>query len=186
MATRIEHMMTVADLDAMPHDENRYELIEGELFVSRAPGLTHQRIFGNLFGRFLFFLEMTPIGEIIATPGVIFSEYSAVIPDIIYISNERRAEIASGEWVVAAPDLVIEILSPGRENKRRDRVAKRRLCAKYGVKEYWVVDGENRVIKVYRLREGSLDLVERPIERDEIRSSVLPGFSCPVASIFKL
>src|SRR5262245_37888387 len=119
MATHIEPLLTVDDLDLLPEDGNRYELIEGELFMSRAPGLTHQRVFGNLFGNFLMYLNRNPIGEVIATPGVIFSRYNAVIPDMIFFSNERRDEIASTERVEGAPDLVIEIVSPGAENQQR-------------------------------------------------------------------
>ena len=91
MAAKLEPILTIADLDATPDDGNRYELIEGELYVSRAPGLKHQRISGNIFEAFRIYLRSNHIGEALATPGVIFSEYSGVIPDLIYISNERRA-----------------------------------------------------------------------------------------------
>ena len=123
MATRIEPLMTIADLDAMPDDEYRYEIIEGELFVSRSPSLTHQTVSGNLFRSIDTYLIDNPIGRIWATPGVILSEFSGVMPDLVYISHQRRAEIASGDRVTGSPDLVIEIVSPGSENERRDRVA---------------------------------------------------------------
>src|SRR5260370_36773240 len=106
----------------MPNDGNRYEIIEGELFVSRSPSLKHQRVSGNLFETFRFFLRENPMGELLATPGVIFSDISAVIGDLVFISCERRGEIASGEHITAAPDLVMEKVSPGSENERRDRV----------------------------------------------------------------
>src|SRR6267378_3350739 len=116
MAARIEPLMTVDDLDAMPEDGNRYEVIEGELFVSRAPGLPHQRVFGNIFKAFQSYLNTNPIGEIIATPGLVFEKYSGVIPDVVFFTHERGAEIIANERLHAAPELVIEILSPGREN----------------------------------------------------------------------
>lgn len=184
MAARIEPLMTVEDLDAMPEDGNRYEVIEGELFVSRAPGLTHQRVFGNVFSGFRNYLASNPIGEIIATPGLVFEKYSGVIPDLAFFTHERGAEIIANERLGAAPELVIEILSPGRENFARDRVAKRQLYGKYGVKEYWIVDSENRAVEVYRLNGAMLDLVVILRGDDELTSPLLPGFKSSVKSFF--
>jgi len=115
MATHIEPLLTVADLDIMPDDGNRYEIIEGELFVSRSPSLTHQSVSGNLFRSVDTYLIQNPIGRLWHTPGVIFSELSGVIPDLVFVSHERRNEIASGDRITGAPDLVIEIVSPGAE-----------------------------------------------------------------------
>ena len=185
MTTRIEPLMTIDDLDVMPDDGNRYELIEGELFVSCAPGLTHQRIFGRLFITIQKYLEQNPIGEAIATPGVIFSQYSGVIPDIIFISNERLDEIAQGERVIGSPDLVIEIVSPGAENRQRDRIAKRKLYGKREVKEYWIVDPEERSVEVYHLREHGLQLAAAYMNQDEISSSILPRFACKAINVFE-
>ncbi len=159
MTTHVEPVVTVADLDLMSGDGNQYEVIEGELFVSRAPGLTHQIIVSNFIGSFKLYLDQNPIGIVVPGPGVIFSEISGVIPDVIFISNERRGEIASGEKVMGAPDLVIEIVSPGAENERRDRVVKRQLYARYGVKECWIADPESRTIEIYCNDGQNLNLV---------------------------
>ena len=185
MRRPIDPILTVAHLDSMPDDGNRYEIIDGELFVSRSPSLEHQRVSGNLFATFRFFLRENQIGEIIATPGVIFSDYSAVIPDLVYISQERRQEIAAGRHITGAPDLVIEIVSPGGENEHRDRFAKRQLYAKYGVKEYWLVVLEARAIERYVLDDEALKLQRTFEEPDELMSDLLPEFSCRVASIFR-
>jgi Uma2 family endonuclease len=186
MATHIEPLLTVDDLDLMPEDGNRYEVIEGELFVSRAPGLTHQSVSGNLFRSLDTYLIQNPIGRIWATPGVIFSELSGVIPDLVFVSHQRRNEIASGERIMGAPDLVIEIVSPGTDNERRDRLAKRQLYAKYGVKEYWIADFEKRTIEVYLLQGQNLELLSILTEQDEITSSVLPGYRCKVETVFSI
>ena len=182
MAARIEPLLRIADLDSLPEDGNRYELIEGELFVSRAPSLTHQIVF-----RFLLtlgnYLEKSPIGKVWPGPGVIFSDFSGVIPDIIYISNERLDKIASGDRVAGAPDLVIEILSPGVENERRDRQAKRQLYGKYGVKEYWIVDSQKATIQIYR--SAKLRLAATLTRKDKLTSPLLPGFNCRVRDIFQ-
>ena len=184
MSTQVEPIVTVADLDLMPEDGNRYEVIEGELFVSRAPGLTHQIVVRNLITSIQSLLDLTPIGIVVPGPGVIFSEISGVIPDVIFISNERRVEIASGEKVTGAPDLVIEIVSPGAENERRDRVVKRQLYARYGVKEYWVVDAQSRSVEIYLNDGQALRLAATLREADEITSAVLPGYRCKVERIF--
>ncbi|MGH9760640.1 MAG: Uma2 family endonuclease, partial [Blastocatellia bacterium] len=177
MSTQIEPLLTVADIETMPEDGNRYEVIEGEIFVSKAPSLTHQRVSARLTASFEIFLEETSIGVIWPGPGVIFSEISGVIPDIVYVSNERLSEVASGERITGAPDLVIEIVSPGADNEQRDRVAKRQLYAKYGVKEYWLVYLSRRNVEVYVLRKNSLALHVTCGEGDLLVSSLLPGFS---------
>ena len=185
MAARIEPLVTVDDLDATPEDGNRYEVIEGELFVSRAPGVPHQRVLKNFVVNFGIYLIDNPIGEVIPTPGLIFGKYSGVIPDIVFYTHERASEIISGERLVAAPELVIEILSRGRENLARDRIVKRQLYAKYSVAEYWIVDAENRAIEVYRLQNGTLELAVIFRYEDEITTPLLPGFKCSVARIFR-
>src|SRR5215212_5246717 len=97
MKTHIEPLLTVSDLEAMPQDGNRYELIEGEILMSRAPSITHQRILRNLMENILLYLAQNRIGEILPGPGVIFDEYNATIPDLVFISNRQREQILSGE-----------------------------------------------------------------------------------------
>ncbi|GAC1400425.1 MAG: Uma2 family endonuclease [Pyrinomonadaceae bacterium] len=185
MAARIEPLLTVADLDLMPDDGNRYELIEGELIVSRAPSLPHQRILTNLLVLLNVFLKNHPLGEVVPTPGVIFDNYNAVIPDIVFIAKENLEEIASGDKVTGAPDLAIEIISPGAENARRDRVVKLQTYSKFGVQEYWVVDGFRRTIDVYRQEEKTLRLATTLMVEAELTTPLLPDFSCQVRQIFE-
>ncbi|MCA1594489.1 MAG: Uma2 family endonuclease [Acidobacteria bacterium] len=87
MSAKIEPLLTVADLDAMPDDGNRYELFEGEIFVSRAPSLSHQRVLGNLHAILRAYLDQNPIGEILLTPGVIFDEFNSAIPVTVFHSS---------------------------------------------------------------------------------------------------
>jgi Uma2 family endonuclease len=185
MATPIQPLITVDDLNAMPDDGNLYEVIEGELFVSKAPGLTHQDVSRELLTDLTIYLRRNPIGRVWTTPGVIFSQISGVIPDIVYVSNQRLAEVASGERVRGAPDLVIEIVSPGIPNAQRDRVVKKQLYGKYAVREYWLVDLVSRTIEVYTLLNGGLDLAATYSGQDELVSSLLPGFTCKVEDIFR-
>ena len=108
-----------------------------------------------------------------------------MIPDLVFFRREREKQITSEDYLVAAPELVIEVLSPGRENVSRDRVGKRQLYAKHGVNEYWIVDSENRAVEIYRLTSEKLELATMLKGQDEITSPLLPGFTCPLANIFK-
>src|ERR1700752_4101489 len=104
--------LTIAQLDALPDDGKRYELIDGELLVSKAPGIPHQRPLGKLFNRLSNYLGDSPVGEVILTPGVIFDDYNGVIPDIIFVSTGRE-RIITDRGLIDAPDLIVEVVSPG-------------------------------------------------------------------------
>ncbi len=186
MAARIEPLLTVADLDACPDDSNRYELIGGELFVSRAPGIPHQRVLNNLQLVFGLYLKENPIGILVPGAGAIFSDYDAVIPDIAFVRNERWDQVVTGEKFTGALDLIIEIISPGAENRRRDLLVKRQLYGKYGVEEHWVVDTENHYVLIHRLRVQSLEQVATLRDDDEITSPLLPGFHLKAGTVFNL
>jgi Uma2 family endonuclease len=176
--------MTVADLDACPDDNNRYELIGGELFVSRAPGISHQRVILNLQIALSEYLRTKPIGILVPGPGMILSDYDAVIADICFVRNERWAEVVTGEKFTRAVDLVVEIVSSGKENRERDLKFKRQLYAKYGVQEYWIVDRENQCVLIYRLVGNILEEIAKIGVEDDITTPLLPQFQVKVSSIF--
>jgi Uma2 family endonuclease len=185
MNTKLEPL-TIADWDAMPYrDGNRYEIIEGELFVSCSPGLTHERVVIKLIFLISSFLETSPIGEILANSGVIFSDFSGVIPDLVVFLNEQRDTIITDDRLTGPPALVIEILSPGSANIRRDRVTKLQLYSKHGVAEYWIVDPQNKLLERYVSQGLSLALLEVLKNDDILSTTALPGFSCKLSEIFK-
>lgn len=186
MATRIEPRLTVADLDACPDDNNRYELIEGELFVSRSPGIPHQRVLHNLQMELGSYLKDNPVGIVVPGTGAVFSDYDAVIPDLVFVQSERWADVTSGQKITSAPDIVVEILSPGTENRKRDLSVKRQLYAKYGVKEYWIVDIENQSVLIFHLQEPTLEEVATLRDSGEITSLLLPGFHLKAGAVFDL
>lgn len=186
MAARIEPLLTVADLDACPEDNNRYELIEGELFVSGAPGIPHQRVVLNLEIILSNYLRDHPIGILVPGAGAIFSDYDAVIPDLAFVRNERWDQVVTGEKFTGALDLVVEVTSPGAENRRRDLLVKRQLYGRYGVAEYWVVDSDNRQIEVYRLQDQRLESAGTFKNSDELDSPLMPGFKLSVNTVFNL
>ncbi len=182
---------TVDDLDFMPEDTNRYELIGGEIVVSHAPHLDHQKLASNLHIELGLYLRENPIGIVVETPGIIFSQDDAAIPDLVFATHEtlEKAVIKEGEKFEgkfnAAPELVIEILSSGKKDIERDRVHKRELYGRYGVQEYWVVDGFFNTIEVYRLEEKGLERIKRFEIFESIETPILPGFELKLAGIFK-
>jgi Uma2 family endonuclease len=187
MASTIEPLLTVADLDVFPDDDgNRYELIGGELFVSRAPGLSHQFVLRNLLIELGLYLRANPIGKLVPGAGAIFSDYDAVIPDLAFVRNERWDQVVTGEKFTGALDLVVEILSPGTQNRQRDLIAKRRLYGKYGVQECWIVDTENQEVLVLRLQGQALEQATKLKADDELSSPLLPDFKLQVSVLFNI
>ena len=187
MAKRVEPLLTVADLDVFPEDDgNRYELIEGELYVSHAPGIPHQRVLLNLEVGLSNYLKDSPVGILVPGAGAIFSDYDAVIPDLAFVRRERWDAVVTNDKFTAAVDIVIEVVSPGSENRQRDLTVKRKLYAKYGVAEYWVVDSENQSVLIFRLHESRLDEVATLTRGDELSSPILPNFHLSVSEIFTL
>jgi Uma2 family endonuclease len=184
MASRIEPLLTVAQLDSCPDDNNRYELIGGELFVSRAPGIPHQRVLQSLQIALIDYLRANPIGILVPGTGMILSDYDAVIPDLAFVRNERWDEVVRGEKFTRAVDLIIEIISPGKENRERDLTVKRQLYAKFGVEEYWIVDSENLSVLIFRLRDQTLKDIATLKGDNQLTSPLLPGFQLKVAAIF--
>ncbi len=125
------------------------------------------------------------MATVVATPGVILSKFSGVIPDIVVFLDEQRETIVANDRLIGPPALVIEILSPGSQNIRRDRVVKLDLYSKHGVQEYWIVDPKKLLLERYVLRESSLELVETLTKEDQLTINALPGFSCPMSRVFR-
>jgi Uma2 family endonuclease len=185
MSTASDLRFTNADLECMPEDGNRYEVIDGEFYVSGAPGFIHQTILVNIAGAFLDYLRDRPIGKIIPGVGVIFDDYNGVIPDLIFVTRERMRKALIGSRFHAAPEIVTEILSPGASDERRDRDVRRKLYASRGAGEYWIVDPENRSVEIHRRNEkGDLVFGETLRQTDELTCSLLPGFAVCVDRFF--
>lgn len=173
MVKRIFPLLTIADIDEMPDDGNRYELIDGVIFMSRAPTLTHQAIVSSLNFVFRTHLAANPVGKVFPGPGIVFDKFNGVIPDFVYGSNERFDTVTGGIRFVGAPDLVVEILSPGRENEERDRFDKRYLYSKFEVREYWIIDPELRQLEIFRLQGATLEPFATLTGDAKVSSSVL-------------
>jgi len=185
MALKVKHLMTVDDLEAIPDDEwHRFELIEGKLYVSCAPGLPHQLVLNNLQLELGNYLLTNPIGKVVPGPGAVFDKYNSVIPDLVFVTNTRWSTIIAKDRFNAAPDLVVEIISPGPTNRSRDLKLKRKIYGKFGVREYWVVDTWARSVMIFRLAENILEEVVTLRQSDQLESPIFPGLSLKLTNIF--
>jgi Uma2 family endonuclease len=161
-------------------------LIDGEHYVTPSPNIRHQRISRHLLLLLGAHLDEHPVGEVFYAPlDVLFSKFDVVEPDLLYVSNERAAALLAGQHVTGAPDLVVEIGSPG--TRQRDETIKRRLYERSGVTEYWVVDPDIDVIRVYR-RAG--DHFARAVELsreagDVLTTDLLPGLQIALDRVFR-
>jgi Uma2 family endonuclease len=160
-------------------------LIDGKHIVSPSPVMRHQRIVVRLLMAIGNHLESRPTGEVFVAPfTTILSRFDVVEPDLLYVSNGRRAVLEQQDWARGAPDLVIEILSPS--SRKLDEVIKRKLYERSGVDEYWIVDPELDLVKVYR-REGARFARAAECTREEggvLNTPLLPGLKIDLEKVF--
>jgi Uma2 family endonuclease len=176
---------TSADLAGLPDDGKRYEIIDGELYISQQPHWHHQRACGKIAAALDTWSRQTGTGEANVAPGVIFAEDHDVAPDVVWISQARRATALGPEGHLhAARELVVEVWSPDEANERRDHEAKLKLYSRRGVLEYWIVDWRTQQIEVYRREQLALRLVATLYPTDTLTSPLLPEFVCQVATLF--
>jgi Uma2 family endonuclease len=177
---------TSRDLELLPDDGNRYEIIDGELYVAKQPDWQHQLVCFQLGFLLEIWNERSQAGFVNLTPGIIFADDTNVVPDVIWISQERLKTVLRKDGKLHnSPELVIEVLSPGTENERRDREVKVKLYSRHGVKEYWVVNWQAQNLEVYR-RANTLLTLEKTLEGNDILDSpLLPNFHCEVSRLFK-
>jgi Uma2 family endonuclease len=175
--------LTYHDLAAIPQERpgDRHELFNGELVVSPSPAFAHQIISANIYSRLERFVQERGFGRAFYAPiDVMIAPNMVLIPDIIYIARDRLIN-PGGQTIDDPPDLVVEIISPG--TRRRDLHVKRELYARFGVKEYWIVDPKERTVTALTLVIDHYESV--PPGRDgSMESRVLPGFKLTSEDIF--
>ncbi len=176
---------TTADLERLPDNGMRYELIDGELIMVHAPHWNHQGVCGNIYRELSAWDRLSKAGQTRINPGLLFSDRDNVIPDVVWVSNERLAALLdAGGHLTGAPELVIEVLSEGAQHEQRDRVTKRRLYSDQGVQEYWIVDWRRQTVEIYRHDGAALAHTATLTADDTITTPLLPGFACAVARFF--
>jgi len=174
---------TYEDWLQLPDDGFRYEVLDGVLYMTPPPSISHQRALFRLARRMGNFALGHHLGEVLVAPcGVrLLGQPVPVQPDILFVSAERQ-DIFGVEYVEGAPDLVVEVLSPG--NWLYDRTEKFRAYEEAGVCEYWIVDCRACTIEVFALEEGMYTLEGKFGEGETASSWVLAGFKVGVDELF--
>ncbi len=177
---------TIHDLEFLPNDGNRYEIIDGELYVSKQPDWEHQFVCSNVLTLLRAWNQLTQTGKANFAPGIIFANDANVVPDVVWISNERlQAALQQDGKLHLSPELVVEVLSPGSANEYRDREVKLKLYSRRNAKEYWIINWQARSMEVYR-RENAMLALDRTLdENDTVESPLLPGFRCQIGQFFE-
>ena len=179
------YQWTSRDLETLPDNGKLYEVIEGELYVSKQPHLNHQIVCTNIVGLLKEWDAQTHLGVAIFTPGIIFADDDDVVPDVVWISHQCLASAFEPDGKLhSAPELVVEVLSPGDINERRDRETKLKLYSRRGALEYWIVNWQTRQIEIYRREEMALKQASVAFESDTLQSPHLPGFRCRTSKVF--
>ena len=178
--------LTYDDFVHFPDDGKRHEVIDGEHYVTPSPNDKHQTVLGNLHLLLGNWLRVHPIGKVWLAPfDVVFSRFDVVEPDLLYVSNERRARILTEANVQGTPELVVEIGSPS--TRRRDETVKRELYERAGVSEYWFVDTKIDAVRAYR-RDGTRFAPPEEFfleAGDVLTTALLPGLELPLSEIFR-
>jgi Uma2 family endonuclease len=177
---------TSKDLEILPEDDgSRYEIIDGELYVSKQPHKHHQLVCTRIWSILQTWSIQADSGEAVVAPGLIFTDDNDVAPDVTWMSNERLATTSQRDGKYhTAPDLAVEVLSPGTTNEQRDREFKLWLYSRRGVLEYWIVNWMERRVEIYRRDAAQLKLHSTLYQNDTIQSPHLPGFTCQVGEFF--
>lgn len=162
-------------------DGVRAELIHGELLMSPSPKERHQRIVSNLHFALRRLVQVSKSGRVYDAPlDVHLPSGDIVQPDVIYISDANRHIIQ--EWIRGVPDLAIEVVSA--ETPERDRIVKRDLYARNGIREFWLVDGQDQTVEVLQLAGDSYAPFGYFEGDAAVESSVLPNLTLPISEIF--
>ncbi|MBE9196459.1 Uma2 family endonuclease [Synechocystis sp. LEGE 06083] len=176
---------TIADLEFFPDNGDRHEIIDGNLYVTRAPHWKHQKVLTRLCQALPSQDAHGRTGEVLQTPGLIFASDDNVIPDLVWISQEKLNHYAdeAGHFT-AAPELIVEVLSQKSQDIARDRQVKLKLYSRVGVEEYWIVDWQQQTVEIYWRSSARLELVLTLFSEDQLTSSLFPDWRLQVADIF--
>ena len=170
-------------------DEKRYELINGELYLMSSPTTLHQKIIGEIHGQLYNYLKGKKCQSFVSPLDVCLSgvrnpkkEYNVVQPDILVVCDENK--ITNNMGIQGAPDLIIEVLSP--TSKKHDTFVKYNLYQYYGVKEYWIIDGEVGVIYQYIINEKNIYTLPKTYEITEnIKVNILKDCTISLKNIIE-
>lgn len=185
MTTHTGHLkITYEDYRLIPDDGKRHEVIDGEHVMSPSPKTKHQRIAIALSTTLKNFLRDHPLGEIFIAPyDVVLSDFDVVQPDLVFVAGAQAAIVTEAN-IRGVPTLVVEILSEG--NRKLDETIKRQRYEHYGIPEYWIIDPELALVKIYRLIDGRYGqaTVLTLEAQDRLTTPLLPNLNLPLVTLF--
>ena len=181
IAPRSPVKLTYADYANTSEDE-RWELLDGELLTAPAPNTDHQSVQAETGWRLQTFVKAGDLGRVFYAPtDVVLSEHDVVQPDLLFVTKAREYIVGHAN-IQGAPDLVVEIVSPS--SAMRDWRDKLDLYARHGVREYWLLSPEAGTAWVFVLDDGSFRAVGTHGREDSLSSPTLPGFTLDLADVF--
>lgn len=183
MQPKAQIKFTYRDYRSLPESETeRYELLEGELVMVPSPTWQHQTVLKRIFRIIDDYVIEHGLGEVrFAALDLILAEEIVLQPDIILIAKEHQG-IISEEGIRGGPDLGVEVLWPA--TAERDRTYKRTLCARYGIREYWLVDPQEKTVEVLEWTESGYRR-SGLYRDDEVLSSPLPDLEIELSQVFR-
>ena len=177
-----EKKYTYEDYLKTPEDKI-YELIEGELLMTPSPVTYHQWIAKNISYELEKAVREKKSGKVFNAPYDVYLDSENVFqPDVLYISKERF-EIIGEKNVQGAPDLIVEVLSEG--TAYRDLVKKKKLYAKFGVKEYWIVDPSEKTVEIFNNKDAVFILEKTYTQNDTLESSFIEELKIKLSEVFE-
>ena len=178
-------VLTYDDYLRLPNDGRRYEILEGEIFVSPSPVTKHQIVSGNLYAILHHHVRAHKLGLVLHAPTDVVLSYTNVVqPDLLFVSNARK-KIITEQNIQGAPDLMVEILSETTEEQ--DRTTKMQIYARHGVKEYWLIDPDRETLEVYKLNAKTRAFRHiATYQRDEIfQPDLFPKLEITLAGLWE-
>ena len=163
-------------------DNFLYELLNGEIVKKSAPAPQHQRLVRNAF-KVLDKIVAQVGGEVLFSPIDVFLDaYCVPQPDLVYISKEN-AHFVTKDGIEGVPDLVVEVISPS--SVIRDRIEKKNIYERFGVKEFWLIDAQNEEIEIYFLENNKYELLSAATSTEgEIKSKIFADLKIDLNEIF--
>ena len=164
-------------------DNNRYEIFNGELCMVPAPSTDHQGISINLGSLIWKFVKNKNLGKVFEAPtDVVFDDDEVFQPDIVFIKSENQ-HIIRKSAIKGIPDLIVEIVSPS--SAFYDTVEKKEVYGKYGVKEYWLIFPDEKVIEIFTLEKGGYREFCKSKKKGTVKSNVLEGLEIDSKDVFE-
>lgn len=173
---------TYDDYAALPADGNRYEIVNGVLYMSPSPSWSHQEIVGRFFRYLSSYAETAGIGGAFVAPlDVELAPNTVFQPDVVVLLKASHKKLKE-QHIVGAPDLAVEVVSPTSET--HDRHRKITAYARAGVPEYWIVDPDSRTVEVLFLESGEYHSQGVYRGKATLPSQIVPGLLVHVEQFF--